>query len=95
MNGQPSNPEPILQNQIKIPLKHRLMLYILLLLARLPLSFSRKIGKFFGRMSGWLGSKQKHFIETNLAHCFPTMNASVRNNLTHKTLLSRGNWLQN
>ncbi len=70
--------------------KEKLAVLLVKGLAKLPLSFSRLLGRFFGRLSWWFSKKQAHFSKTNIQHCLPDWSQQRRDKLARSSLISAG-----
>jgi KDO2-lipid IV(A) lauroyltransferase len=67
-------------------MKSRLTICFLHLLSWLPLGLARRLGRVVGGLAWDLGSRMRQTTETNLALCFPALDAQARARLGKRSL---------
>ena len=63
---------------------------VLLILAWMPFPVRIKAGEILGQLTYWLGKERRYITTTNIAICFPELDAGAQKALVHKSFLENG-----
>ncbi|WP_444926330.1 lysophospholipid acyltransferase family protein [Microbulbifer sp. TRSA002] len=69
-------------------MKGRLAVGALQLIGKLPLSWSRRLGRFVGRVAVWTRSEGLRLSRINLAQCYPAMDPRQREKLARASVVN-------
>ena len=68
----------------------RLIAILLSLASRLPLSMSRALGRFLGRLAWWVGGSARRVTERNIFLAFPELDEGAQKQLAKRSLQATG-----
>ena len=63
---------------------------MLFILAWMPFPVRIKAGEILGQLTYWLGKERRYITTTNIAICFPELDAGAQKALVHKSFLENG-----